>query len=413
MPVNEFAYGLPVQGYLRELVAVNLLQEIVDRFARATGVAAIVVDVDGAPITRPSNFTEFCRLVRSSPVGEKGCYESDRRVGGAAAKWKNLSLHQCHCTLIDMAAPLIVDGVYWGAVLCGQVLLEKPQEEQIEQVRQVARRYGVDEEKLCAALHRIEVVTEEKIRAAGELLQIVANYIVEMSVSRITSQRLTRQLKEKADMERVMHQLELRALQSQVNPHFLFNTLNAACRLAMIEGASRTEELLHALSGLLRYTLRKIDQMVSLREELEHINNYLFIQKTRYGDHIQVEMHAEQEALNAMIPLMTLQPLVENAIVHGLELKEDGGTIFINARCQGEKVCIEVRDTGMGMEPGVASQVLEGNRSGQGHTTGLGLTNVHQRLRHCFGEKYGLEIFSSPGEGTTVKVWIPLKNQNS
>ncbi|MQL53303.1 histidine kinase [Desulfofundulus thermobenzoicus] len=407
----ESIYGLPVHGYLREIIEVSIMQELVDKFARATSVAAIVVDVDGSPVTIPSNFSEFCQMVRSSPVGEKGCYESDRRGGEAAARWNSLSLYQCHCTLIDMAAPLIVDGVYWGAVLCGQVLLEPPSQEQLQQIRSLAHRFGLDEEKLCNALKKIEVVTEKKIRAAGELLQIVANYIVEMSVSRITSQRLTQQLKEKADMERVMHQLELRALQSQVNPHFLFNTLNAACRLAMIEGASQTEELIHALSRLLRHTLRKIDQIVPLREELDYISNYLFIQKTRYGDHIDVQIQAQPEALDAVIPIMTLQPLVENAIVHGLEPKEDGGTIFITVQCYGEKVCIEVRDTGLGMEPGVVCHVLEGNRSGQGHTTGLGLSNVYQRLRHCFGEDCGLEIFGSPGEGTTVKVLIPARHK--
>lgn len=396
-----------VHGYLREVVDIAKLQDLVDKFAKATGVAAIVADVEGIPITDPSNFTRFCQLVRSTPDGEKLCYKSDQQVGEKAAGKRSLSLHQCHCGLIDMAAPLILDGVYRGAALCGQVLLEAPTKEQIEKVRNVALQLGIDED-LSLFLQQIEVVSEAKIRAAGELLRILASYIVEMSVSELTHRQLMKQLEESARMERVMHQLELRALQSQVNPHFLFNTLNAASRLALIEGAGRTEELLHAMARLLRYTLRNIDKIVPLQEELEYISNYLFIQTTRYGDHIEMQIDTEPEALKVMIPVMTLQPIVENAIVHGLEPKEDGGKMMITVQAAGEFIRIEIRDTGLGMDITNLNQILDGSRTGRGHTTGLGLINVHQRLKHCFGENYGMEISSIPGIGTAVVVWIPV-----
>jgi len=409
----EGVYGLKVNGYLREVVEVFRLQEVVDKFAKATSVAAVVTDIDGVPITEPSNFTTFCKLVRSTSEGMKGCYKSDQQGGKAACEQRNLSLYSCHCGIIDMAAPLILEGVYWGAVLCGQVLLEEPSGEKIRQIRTLARILGVDENEMEHAFRQIEVVSESKIRAAGELLQIVANYIVEMSVSKLVHQKLTQQLEESARKERVMHQLELRALQSQVNPHFLFNTLNAVSRLALIEGAAKTEEMVYALARLLRYTLRNIDQVVPLREELDYIRNYLFIQKTRYGDHIDFQIETHPEVLETMIPVMTLQPVVENAIVHGLESREEGGRIMINARVVGERVCIEIRDTGIGMDTAKISHTLKGSRSGLGHTTGLGLSNVQQRLKHCHGDSYGLELFSSPGKGTTVLLWIPIYGWNS
>jgi len=405
--MKEYVYGLKVNGYLREIVEVYRLQEVVDKFAKATGLAAIVTDVDGVPITRPSNFNVFCNLVRSTEEGLKGCYRSDGLGGKAACEQRSLSLYPCHCGLIDMAAPLILEGVYWGAVLCGQVLLEDPSEDKFQQVQMLARRFCADEDKLHLAFRKIEVVSETKIRAAGELLQIVASYIVEMSVSKLVHNELTEQLKESARKERVMHQLELRFLHAQINPHFLFNTLNVTSRLALIEGANETEKMINTVARLLRYTLRNIDQMVSLQEALEFISNYLFIQKTRYGDHIDFKIFTDPEALKAKIPVMTLQPVVENAIVHGLKPKEDGGSIIISLKTLGEKVCIEVKDTGLGMDIAGIKQVLDGNRTGQGHTTGLGLSNVHRRLQHCFGENYGLEIFSTPGKGTTVLVWIP------
>lgn len=402
-----------VHGRLDETVELDRLQEILDKFARATSIAAIVADVDGVPITKPSNFTRHCQMVRASIVGAQGCWDSDRRVGQQAVQQGAPALHRCHCGLIDMAAPIVVDGVYWGSVLCGQVLLEPPNEACLQQVRSRALVFGLDPDELAVAFQEIETVSEEKIWAAGELLQIVANYIVEMSVARLRDKRLAQELKERAEMEGVMRRLELSALQAQVNPHFLFNTLNTASRLALIEGAPRTEELVHALASLLRYTLRNIEQIVPLREELEHIRNYLFIQKTRYGDHFGVEISVDPDVLDTPIPVMTLQPLVENAIVHGLEPKEDGGSILIAATRAEGIICVEVKDTGVGIDPELAGRVLEEGGSGMGHTTGLGLSNVHRRLQHCFGPEYGLEIYGQPAKGTTVVVRIPGSVQKS
>lgn len=411
--MTKFNHGLEVQGFLREIVEVPRLQEVLDKFAKATCLAAIVTDVDGVPITQPSNFTRFCKVVRSSKEGLKGCYKSDGQGGKLACERRNLSLYECHCGLIDMAAPLIIEGVYWGAVLCGQVQFKKPSEERRMHVRGLARRFGLDEDEMDLASERIQIVSESNIRASGELLQIVANYIVEMSISRLAHKKIAQQLEESAKKERVMHQLELRALQSQINPHFLFNTLNATSRLALIEGAEKTEEMINALSRLLRYSLRNIDNMVPLREALDFISDYLFIQKTRYGDHIDFKLVTEQEVLNTMIPLMTLQPVVENAIVHGLEPKEDGGCIIVTARTAGDRICIEVKDTGLGMDKSDIKMFLDGNRTWQGHTTGIGINNVHKRLQYCFGESYGLEISSTPGKGTTVLVWIPAGESKS
>lgn len=114
-----------------------------------------------------------------------------------------------------------------------------------------------------------------------------------------------------------------------------------------------------------------------------------------------------------MIPLMALQPVVENAIVHGLEPKEEGGRIIITARQAGDYVRIDIRDTGVGMEMSGIEQFLEGNRSGRGHTTGLGLSNAHRRLKHCFGDNSGVQISSVVGEGTTVTVWVQLPDKKS
>ncbi|KKM11484.1 histidine kinase [Clostridiales bacterium PH28_bin88] len=392
---------------LEEAVDGLKLQEVQNKFSEATGLAAIIAERDGSAITRPSHFSRLCRMIRSTQLGREECYKSDAQVGIMAAETGKTSMHYCHSGLIDLAAPLMVNGACWGSILCGQVLLSKPGKEELGHAVWRAKKLGLNTEEYVDAFREIEVVPENRVRAAAELLQMVANYIVEMGVSRLFQQKLVEEIRTRAEMEQALRSLELKALQSQVNPHFLFNTLNAATRLALFENAPRTQELVHALARLLRYSLRNIDQMIPLREEIDHVRNYLLIQKVRYQDHIQISIEADEEILGFLIPAMTLQPLVENAIVHGLEPKEENGLLSIVAFADGEEMVVMIRDTGVGMENSLVNRVLNEGGSGFGHTTGLGIRNVNGRLQHYFGKQYGLSISSTVTEGTEVTVRLP------
>ncbi|HCJ09590.1 MAG TPA: hypothetical protein DHW14_00290 [Clostridiales bacterium] len=202
--------------------------------------------------------------------------------------------------------------------------------------------------------------------------------------------------------------MELRALQAQINPHFLFNTLSSIAASSFMEGAPKTHELVQALARLLRYTLRQIGQMVELEEELKHVKDYLLIEETRFGDRIKFEFDIDPHSLRARLPLLTLQPLVENAIIHGLEPK-DGGTLRVSSRLVGDWVRIQVTDDGVGLDddPAEAQEGADPDRSRVSHVTGLGLDNVRRRLEHAFGEGADLDIRSRRGEGTVVTVTIP------
>ncbi len=221
--------------------------------------------------------------------------------------------------------------------------------------------------------------------------------------------RLIEEIKVHAELEEALKFMELKALQSQVNPHFLFNTLTTIAGLAVFEGAEQTNRLVQALSRLLRYSLRKIGQTVTLQEEMEHVGDYLSIQKARFGDRIKVSVELAEETAQAHIPVLTLQPLVENAIIHGLESQEDG-CLQLLGWVEGERVIIQIVDDGVGIEPERLADIqeLRANMSGRSHTTGLGFSNVHKRLQHFFGSSYGLRLESTAGAGTKVIVTIPL-----
>ncbi len=252
---------------------------------------------------------------------------------------------------------------------------------------------------------------------------------------RETERKLAEQIRVNADLEEALRAMELRALQAQINPHFLFNTLSAIAASSFMEGAPKTNDLVQALARLLRYTLRQIGQMVDLEEELRHVEDYLLIEKTRFGDRIQVVFDVDAAALPAKLPLLTIQPLIENAIIHGLESRTEG--ILRISVCRRDRwIKVEIADNGAGMDEEVARQFAGSGdyragsgdyragsgdfRAGSGpdrdrargrdratHVTGLGLDNVRRRLEHAFGENGGLRLLSRPGQGTTVLVEFP------
>lgn len=217
--------------------------------------------------------------------------------------------------------------------------------------------------------------------------------------------RLAEQIRLNAELEEALRAMELRALQAQVNPHFLFNTLSSIAACSFMEGAPKTNELVQALARLLRYTLRQIGQMVDLEEELRHVRDYLLIEQTRFGDRISVAYVISPEALRTRLPLLTLQPLVENAIIHGLEPKA-GGTVTIAARVEAARALVQVIDDGAGMDGPVTSGAQTS------HVTGLGLENVRRRLEHAFGEQGSLAVDSRPGQGTTVTLTLPAVRED-
>lgn len=222
-------------------------------------------------------------------------------------------------------------------------------------------------------------------------------------------QRLIEEIKAHAELEEALKFMELRALQSQLNPHFLFNTLSTLAGLAMVEEAHKTEGLIYALARILRYSLRHITQTVTIEEELKHVIDYCNIQSVRFGDRITIDFNVDERIYSTQIPVLTLQPLVENAIIHGLESMAQG-RLEISGYLEDGSIVLQVEDNGVGISEAKLRQVqhLEVDISGRSHITGIGLTNVHKRLQHFYGKAYGIQINSQPGQGTQVVIRLPF-----
>ncbi|GAA5415723.1 hypothetical protein Pryu01_00755 [Paraliobacillus ryukyuensis] len=191
-----------------------------------------------------------------------------------------------------------------------------------------------------------------------------------------------REMKEKARLNQLLKEMELQSLQNQMNPHFLFNTLNTISKTAYIEGAEQTNELISSTSKLLRYNIGNLDKETYLKDEVNVVNEYFFIQQTRFGDRVSFRQYIDQQCLSIPMPRLTLQPLVENAFIHGIENMATSGEIRLNIYQKQQTIMIEIIDNGKGMSQEKVNRLLgdgqsaDGTQQKSGHSTGIGLRNV-------------------------------------
>lgn len=206
---------------------------------------------------------------------------------------------------------------------------------------------------------------------------------------------------------------ELRVLQEQINPHFLYNTLDNIIWLAESKDTEQVVKMVSALSSFFRTTLSKGREFISVREEGEHIRSYLEIQQFRYRDILEYDVSIPEELWEYQVIKLTLQPLVENALYHGIKKKRGKGHISVSAERYKDVLIFKVKDDGMGMEEARLEQVrgiLDGSVVEERQSGGFGLFNVNQRIQLHYGSEYGLKVQSTYGEGTEVWVRIPAEH---
>jgi two-component system LytT family sensor kinase len=200
-----------------------------------------------------------------------------------------------------------------------------------------------------------------------------------------------------------LNEARLAALSSQINPHFLFNTLNSVTALIRLD-PEKARQVVQKLSKILRRLLRQQDNLTSLGEELSFIDDYLAIEMVRFGDKLRFVKEIDPATLDMLVPSMLLQPLVENSIRHGLASKVDGGTIRVRSQIVGERLQILVEDDGVGIPEAKLATLFE---------HGIGVNNVNERLKVLFGGEYRMWIDSRPGEGTSTGIELPEQTSGS
>ncbi|MBT2288789.1 sensor histidine kinase [Paenibacillus albidus] len=208
---------------------------------------------------------------------------------------------------------------------------------------------------------------------------------------------------------------ELKALQAQINPHFLQNTLQMIGSMLFKSNPADSYEVLRSLSEMFRYIIREPDDLATLQAELNHLNHYLQIQQQRFSSRLSYTTDVDRSLLASVLPKLTLQPIVENAFVHGLDNKQGLWELEITVAARGSDCLICIRDNGIGIEESKLTELRARlkQQNGSPWTQGdrIGLQNVASRIHMHFGGRYGLEVDSTPGQGTTVTVIIPLQKE--
>ncbi|WP_294097782.1 sensor histidine kinase [Proteiniclasticum sp.] len=221
---------------------------------------------------------------------------------------------------------------------------------------------------------------------------------------------LRRLMNEVVETQKEKRKRELEILQAQINPHFIYNTLDTLQWKALEYGASDLSELILSLSSFFRVSLSKGKEMIPLREEIKHVRSYLDIQKARYEEILTYEIQVEESLDDVFLPKILLQPLVENAIYHGIKPKLAQGKISILAQLEGEDLLLTVQDNGVGMTEELVNQ-LEEAFEGKRAPVSYGLHNVHQRIRLTYGTPYGLHVESCLQDGTAVTIRLPMEKK--
>ena len=269
--------------------------------------------------------------------------------------------------------------------------------------RFVAKSITLPIQRLCDSMERVQ----EGDFSVSDIVVDSENEIGSLTKSfNVMTQRIHELMAQNIREQEAKRKSELKALQSQINPHFLYNTLDSI--IWMAEGKKNEEVVLMtaSLARLLRQSISNEDELVSIGQEIEYARGYLTIQKMRYKDKLEFWIEVEPSRLNIRLIKLVLQPVIENAIYHGLKYKESRGLLLVKGFMKNGNAVLQVIDDGVGMDQETLDHIYERHKVDY-HSNGVGIYNVQKRLQLYYGNEYGIVYESKPGEGTTATITIP------
>ncbi len=313
----------------------------------------------------------------------------------------------CRYGLENILLPVNINNQTIGYVVGAQVYsTDSEYQKYLIDITAMAMDKKLEPEFIAKSIAAIKTTEENKIEIHEQICNhITQNIAYDFSQSIDTTDKAIARLSiEKEMLEKKIIDLEAKNMSLVINPHFLFNTLNSIARIAYFEKSHTTEELIYCLSDLLRYNLKQDDELHTIGAEMDNIEKYLYIQKIRYKNRLEYDIDISDHIKSHRIPNMIIQPIVENALVHGITPKRDGGKIKIYAEKYKNDIKIFVSDNGNGFPKEVLQSLQQSDNK-----LGIGFRSTDKRLKRYFGEDYGLKIPKSDYSGSTVTISIPTK----
>ena len=408
-PDQQFLSHLTLSDLMGDSVLNDLLQSIYS----ISGLRISLTTCQGDRILALHEYmTPFCIKANKDPELHNACLLCTQAAGKRAAAQKAPFLYRCYAGLACAAIPVLVEDTYVATLVTSGFRVEDSYMAALEQIcPEESHLVPEDMDPGAPFLHR------QRIMDIANLLSVAARYIAEAGLrNRMQAElhqkrlELMQQQQVQLNTEKLLSQAEFKALQSQINPHFLFNTLNAISQLAILEGCDQTADAIFSLSALFRRCLKKNDSFPPLKEEVDNVSEYIAIKKLLYRDRIQYRCDVDPACLSVRVPLFSLQPLVENALLHGLEPKKEGGTLTLSVHWQDGFVVVRVEDDGLGCSQAAIEQIRtcppDHSRS---DLTGIGMGNVLRRLSDHFGPAFHWTIDSTLGQGTRIILYLPIE----
>ena len=252
----------------------------------------------------------------------------------------------------------------------------------------------------------------ELIVAFNKMKYATGEYIGALEERRVALDKLHAKELETLEAEKQLDAMNLELLKNQINPHFLFNTLNVIGGMANLEGAATTEQMIAALSSLFRYNLKHQEKEVLLSQELKVASDYMYLQKMRFGERVKYIVDCKVNADNVMVPTFTLQPIIENCIIHGISPKVEGGVVAVEVSMQDGKLLITISDTGSGIDKELLEEIRGSLGDKQTSTMGIGMGNIYRRIKAMYTDA-DMRVHSILGKGTRVTIILPYRAGDS
>jgi ligand-binding sensor protein len=396
---------------LKDIISIEDFQNIQDDIAKATEISIITTDYKGKPVTKHSCCTEFCSIIRRDKKQSELCERCDSRGGIEATRTGKPYIYICHKGLVDFAVPIIVQGQYIGDIMAGQVLINEDEQKYLESVANVNCDLGGDQELICA-YNKLPTISLEKIKNIAQMILHLSKYLVEEGMHKITVKKLnesndqsTKLETEQFKLQNKLEKLKLKSLSAQISPKFVFDIMNNIYLLALIEDAEKTSNLTYKFTEFIRNTFYKSNKIVTLKEELDYCLDYLNLQKIRFSDRLSFSISLGIED-NFKLPFMSIFPFVENAIVHGVMNKEDGGSVNIVIDKENEFIMISVMDNGIGI-PKEKLKFINSEENNINYSLS-GIVVAKQRIKNFYKYDYFINVVSDLKKCTKVTINLPI-----
>lgn len=392
------------------------LEAIQERISKVTGLAFVTVDFKGQPVTEATFFTEFCECVRNNKETEQRCWSSDAYGAVQATITKKPSIYFCPCGLLEVAIPLIVRGHYLGGFIGGQIWCEDAPEN-IVRLENILGQPGLLESSGIDINLRKKAanLTYEQFCNVADLAQMIINQMTEYELSKLEGPKtdkgriaaLEREIQSLRYQKR-QREMQLASMENNNNSRFILNALTSIANLSIIENASETNSALIECIDYIKSLMNVNNNFWSMMEELDNVERYLKIQKLRYEDRLNFTIEVSEKLRLQRIPSNTLQAFVQQAVEHGVALKEAGGSVKVTVQYMEDDVVIYIEDNG----PGLNNEQLEkfyGHFDNGIYSDGIlqSIETASKRLRLLFGKDYDVVTEVVENQGRKVCVRYP------